>query len=181
MKSLRTSILLVVILLCGSAAFAQPAPEKLSYPVPETTWKSEARSIDGSTPFSLAEYKGKVILLVIWASWCRPCINGLNELSRLQEEFAGQNLAVVAISLSYVYDEEKQRTVEFVERSKFKFKVGWITQELGDLMMMDHAEVPNFMLITSDGILVERIRGFNPKKTPGLLRKALKPLLKKED
>jgi thiol-disulfide isomerase/thioredoxin len=180
MKSLRKSILLVVILLCGRAAFAQPAPEKLSYPVPETTWKSEIKSIDSSAPFSLNDYKGKVILLAVWAYWCKPCINQLNELVKIEKEFAGQNLAVVGISLSYSFDDDRQGAVDYVRQSNFKFRMGWINNDVGSLLMSDLGYVPNFMFINSDGVLVERILGFNPAKTPKLLRQALKPLLKKE-
>ena len=182
MKSLRMCSLLVVILLGGSAAIAQPAPQMLSYRVPEQTWKAEIKSFGKSTPFRLADYKGKVTLLAVWAYWCRPSVNGLNDLARIKEEFAGQNLEVIGISLHYNFDDDNnQEAIEFVRRSNFKFKMGWINAGIRDLLMADDAAVPSFMLLTSDGVLVERILGFNPAKTPTLLREAIRPLLKKEE
>jgi glutathione peroxidase-family protein len=178
MKSLRMSILLFVILLCGSWAMGQPAPEKLSHPVPDFAWNAEIKSFSEAPPFRLADYKGKVILLVAWASWCRPCINGLNDLVKLEEEFTGQNLAVVGISIPYGFDDDRQRAIDFVRQSNFKFKVGWINNDVGSLLNSDLAYVPNFMLITSDGVMVERILGFNPQKTPKVLREEIKKLLK---
>ncbi|HUQ32152.1 MAG TPA: TlpA disulfide reductase family protein [Pyrinomonadaceae bacterium] len=181
MKSLRLFILTAGILFCSSGiAQAQPAPQKLSYKVPETTWKAEIKSIDASAPFSLNDYKGKVILLLVWASWCGPCINGINDLVQIEKEFAGKNLGVVGISLPYSFDDDKQRAIELVKQSDFKFKMGWINNDVGSLLQSDLAYAPNYMLITSDGVMVERILGFNPAKTPKLLRKALKSLLKKE-
>src|SRR5205085_12068425 len=86
----------------------------------------------------------------------------------------------IGISLYYSFEDDKQGAKDFVKQSNFDFKMGWINREIGGLLMSDSAATPNFMLISSDGILVERILGFNPTKTPSLLRQAIKPLLKKE-
>src|SRR5947209_2786339 len=178
MQSLKRCFLLVVILLFGSRVFAQPEPQKLSYKVPERILKAEIKSFDGRTPFSLADYKGKVILVAVWAYWCIPCIEGINDLVKIREEFEGQNLAVVGISLHYSFADDRQGANEFVRDSKFKFKMGLMNEGIGSLLMTDSAEVPDFMLLNSDGVLVERMLGFNPEKTPAQLRDAIKGLLK---
>jgi len=178
MQSLRKCILLVVILLFGSKVFAQPEPQKLSYKVPERVLKAEIKSFDETAPFSLSDYKGKVILVAIWAYWCIPCIEGIDDIVKIREEFAGKNLAIVGISLHYSFSDDRQGAYEFVRGSKFKFKMGLMNEEIGSLLMADDAEVPNFMLLNADGVLVERILGFNPKKTPALLRGEIKELLK---
>jgi thiol-disulfide isomerase/thioredoxin len=181
MKSFSPIILLAAFLFVSSLSTqAQPAPQKLSFKVPETTWKAEIKSIDAAPSFSLNDYKGKVILLLVWASWCGPCINGINDLVKIEKEFAGQNLGVVGISLPYSFDDDKQRAIDLVRQSDFKFKMGWINNDVGSLLQSDFAYAPNYMLITQDGVMVERILGFNPAKTPKLLRQAIKSLLKRE-
>src|SRR5207248_3517130 len=165
MRFLRSCSLLALVLLCGGAAIAQAAPQTLSHKVPEQTWKAEIKSFGGSAPFSLNDDKGKVILLAVWAYWCKPCLNAMNELAKIQEDFAGQNVAVVGISLYYSFPDDKRGAIDYVQYSKFKFKMGWINEEIGGLLMADDAEVPNFMLINSDGVLVERILGFHPAET----------------
>ena len=87
---------------------------------------------------------------------------------------------MIGISLYYSFDDDRQGAKDFVRQSNFNFKVGWINNEIGELLMMDSAATPNFMLISNDGMLVERILGFNPAKAPTLLREALKPLLMKK-
>jgi len=47
----------------------------------------------------LADYRGRILLINLWATWCRPCVQELPSLERLQSEFRGTDLAVVALSL----------------------------------------------------------------------------------
>jgi thiol-disulfide isomerase/thioredoxin len=53
---------------------------------------------DGATK-SLADFKGKVVLLNIWASWCVPCREEMPALDRLETELGGKDFAVVAVNI----------------------------------------------------------------------------------
>jgi peroxiredoxin len=48
---------------------------------------------------SLADYQGKVVLLNVWATWCRPCVQEMPALERLYQQFKGDGLEVVAVSI----------------------------------------------------------------------------------
>jgi thiol-disulfide isomerase/thioredoxin len=48
---------------------------------------------------SLADFKGKVVLLNIWATWCVPCRKEMPALDRLQTSLGGRNFAVVPLSI----------------------------------------------------------------------------------
>ncbi len=48
---------------------------------------------------SLADFKGRVVLVDFWASWCAPCKASFPALDALQEEFRGEGLEVVAINV----------------------------------------------------------------------------------
>ncbi len=50
-------------------------------------------------PHVLADWKGKVVLVNLWATWCAPCKEEMPGLGRLQAKIGGQDFAVVAISL----------------------------------------------------------------------------------
>ncbi len=48
---------------------------------------------------SLSRFKGKIVLLNLWATWCPPCVYELPALDRLQQRFGDKNFVVVAVSV----------------------------------------------------------------------------------
>lgn len=50
-------------------------------------------------PLDLAGFRGKVLLVDVWASWCAPCLPGLRDIERLAERFRSPGFAVVPISV----------------------------------------------------------------------------------
>ncbi|MBT3071015.1 TlpA family protein disulfide reductase [Rhodomicrobium sp. Az07] len=87
----------------------QPRPAAVTVPAPAESGKfiRHARPVtlpalsfngaDGKARF-LSEWRGKVVLLNIWATWCPPCIREMPALDRLQAEKGGDSFAVVAVS-----------------------------------------------------------------------------------
>ena len=58
----------------------------------------QASHLDG-TPSGLAEYRGKVILLNVWATWCGPCRTEMPSMERLHQHFQDQDFRIVAVSV----------------------------------------------------------------------------------
>jgi thiol-disulfide isomerase/thioredoxin len=53
----------------------------------------------GGAATSLADFKGRTVLLNLWATWCIPCRLEMPALDRLQEKFGGKDFAVVAVNV----------------------------------------------------------------------------------
>ncbi len=83
--------------------------------------------LDGRT-HSLDDWRGKVVLINFWATWCPPCVHEIPELIRLQQELGVQGLQVVGIS-----DEEPEPIRAFMQRVSFNYPVLRNPLELGDL------------------------------------------------
>jgi peroxiredoxin len=60
----------------------------------------EARRMDSSQRVvTMADYRGKVVVLNIWATWCRPCVKEMPTFERLKQQVADTNLRIVAVSI----------------------------------------------------------------------------------
>jgi peroxiredoxin len=62
-----------------------------------------ATTMDG-TPISLAEKKGEVVLLNVWATWCKPCRQEIPALDSLHRAFAARGLLVAGVSIDVIDD-----------------------------------------------------------------------------
>lgn len=54
--------------------------------------------VDGK-PLRIADFRGKVVVLNLWATWCGPCVAEMPTLAKLQSEYAGKPVEVVAVSV----------------------------------------------------------------------------------
>ncbi len=73
--------------------------------------------VDGAGPMqSIQDFKGRYLLLNLWATWCPPCIEELPSLSRLRTLRGGRKFDVIAISVDKNYT--GPRIARFLERKK---------------------------------------------------------------
>lgn len=83
--------------------FAQGGLVKLAVlgPAPQTPQRkfSGPNSENGAADMSLADFRGKTILVNVWATWCAPCIAEIPSLDQLQADYGGDGFEVVTISL----------------------------------------------------------------------------------
>ncbi len=86
------------MVLAGSAAAANAAADLNLYDAPRPI--SEVRFEDGrGQALSLAAFRGKVVLLNVWATWCVPCRREMPTLDRLQARLGGPDFEVVPLSI----------------------------------------------------------------------------------
>ena len=96
----RRRHLMQLLALAGSALVgtgeAAEIPIATADPVPLPPLNFE--TMDGR-PTSLEAFRGKVVVLNLWATWCAPCREEMPSLDRLQARFKGQPVVVVALSV----------------------------------------------------------------------------------
>lgn len=88
----RSLALLAMTLLLHAGGQAAVLEVRPGEPAPAL----KARDLNGEVK-TLADYRGKVVLLNFWASWCPPCLREMPSMARLQANMAGRPLAIVAL------------------------------------------------------------------------------------
>lgn len=84
----------------AKGAMASLTVSKSPAPEPTTPFKDAA-----GKQHTLADFKGKVLLVNLWANWCAPCKAEIPSLAKLQTAFAGKDVAIVPISVGKGDDE----------------------------------------------------------------------------
>lgn len=89
----------VGLLTAGAVVGVKLAPE--IFPVEVGSRAPEFRAADLATgdTVTLASYRGQVVLLNIWATWCEPCRFEMPSMERLHQELGPQGLQIVAVSI----------------------------------------------------------------------------------
>jgi cytochrome c biogenesis protein CcmG, thiol:disulfide interchange protein DsbE len=120
--------------------------------------------LDGDTA-SLADYRGKVVMLNIWATWCPPCVTELPSMQRVYETFADQGLEILAVAVDALPGERQAdgRVVgvvsEFVDRFGLTFPVA-LDPTGGTERLLEVNYLPTTFLIDREGrIRVREVGG----------------------
>jgi len=85
--------LLLTLVLAFTACYHGFKPSGIDRPAPEFTVQDSDRSI------SLNQFRGKVVVLNFWASWCPPCVDELPSLMQLQTAMQDKGVVVVGIDI----------------------------------------------------------------------------------
>ncbi len=124
--------------------------------------------LDGR-PFDMAAFKGKVVVLNFWATWCVPCIEEIPSFNRVHERYAGQGVEVIGVSM----DEDGAAVVKpFLGKHPMKYKVALGSEKLSERFRLE--QLPVTVIMDRAGNQVMRFEGYTPEAAlEGAVKKAL--------
>ena len=113
---------------------------------------------------SLRQFRGKVVLVNFWATWCGPCRIEIPWLVDLQNKYSGRGFTVLGVAMD---EEGKSAVAPFVQKERFK--VGGTRQSMNYPILLGNdgaadkfgglVGFPTSVLISKDGRLVKRVDG----------------------
>ena len=119
----------------------------------------------------LEDYRGKVVLINFWATWCEPCREEMPSMNRLRASLAGQPFAVLAVNLA----ESEPRIRRFLEQLPLDFPV-LLDRDSGTARAWRARLLPMSFLVGPDGRLRYSVVG-EIDWTQERVRKAIRDLL----
>jgi peroxiredoxin len=117
---------------------------------------------------SLADFKGKVVILDFWATWCPPCRKEIPDFVTMQKEYGARGVQVVGVAL-----DELPKVQAFVQENGMNYPVLMGT----DAVVARYGGIegiPTTFIIDRKGKIVERFEGFRPRS---VFVDAITPLL----
>lgn len=143
-------LILMLVVGIGYAVVQAMTEQRVSVSVGDPAPDFTLRDMSGQE-IRLADYKGKGVLLNLWASWCNPCVN---ELPLLNEAYKLRNVEMVAVNLG----EDEETVRKFADRYELEFPI--LLDDKGEMMEQYRAVgLPLTVLIDERGNIMERHEG----------------------
>ena len=118
----------------------------------------------------LRDYRGKVVLINFWATWCPPCRTEIPDLIKLQREYRSRGLRVIGVT----YPPQKLATVRrFVRKARVNYPIALGTEETMSIFTSGEI-LPVTIVIGADGRVRDIIKGI---LLPEEFEQKIKPLL----
>ncbi len=102
---------------------------------------------------TLANYKGSVLIIDFFASWCHPCKRAIPHLIELNRKYGKKGLQILGLSL----DDDKDDLIDFITPLKLNYPAAMANEDLQ--VEYGLRSIPTFFIINKKGIVTEKYMG----------------------
>ena len=155
------------------------SPVVTAVPLADSIRQTKVKTIDGGS-LKLADFKNKVVVVNLWATWCGPCRLEMPDLVKLNNEYKSRGLVVLGVATTYNERDNLDGVKAFVKAQKVDYKVLWDDGALAEPLRQSvngRNNIPQSFVISRDGKITRHFTGFNPMSTPALMRQAVEDAL----
>jgi len=175
---MKRRVVLLVVLLCvlpacnsknndlsssSSNAPVATAPPSTAFPMPPLNGGSINNlgwNVGGGKRNIFSDFKGKVLVLDFYATWCDPCRKTIPHLIELQNRYEAQGLHVIGLNVGGSDDEAK--VPAFAQEFGIQYTLAQPDEELVTFLMAGNDAIPQTFVFDRQGQLAERLIGFTP-------------------
>ncbi len=144
---------LILLLLLSAIASNAPASTPGEVPLGGQLRESRMFSVNGP-PRMLSSFRGKPLIINVWASWCGPCRNEMTSLQLLSQIDTKKQFRVIGIST----DDDAIAATEYVVKTKLSFE-NFVDHELLLENMLGANTIPLTILVDANGRVLAKILG----------------------
>lgn len=164
---MRKSLPFLFLLFGASACSPAPKQERQFRPITSAlNFQVESLEKKGEMR-KLKDFKGKVVLLDFWATWCGPCREYVPHVEKLHAEYAAKGLEVVAVT-----NEERPIVEKFEKKWKHKYPV-YLDYINSTNLAYGVSAYPTMVVIDRKGKIILAEIGPNPEDVRAAIEKAL--------
>jgi thiol-disulfide isomerase/thioredoxin len=145
----------------NSSPAAETEKKKTDYPpIASAVAQADMKNLDGTT-FKVADRKGKVLLLNMWATWCGPCRAEMPSLVRMQDAHRDKGFEVIGLNTD---DETVDAINKFAADMKLNYTLVWANMPMQKALISisKFGGIPQSFIVDRDGNLRGVFRGANP-------------------
>jgi cytochrome c biogenesis protein CcmG/thiol:disulfide interchange protein DsbE len=121
--------------------------------------------LDGAS-FKLADFKGKVVVVDFWATYCPPCVKQIPQLAELSKRHRDKGLEIIGLTSDEKSDQDKVE--QFIKRLGVNYTVGYANNWVSGAFLKGTEDesgappIPQLFVIARDGRVVEHLIGDSP-------------------
>lgn len=116
-------------------------------------------TLDNNQRARLSDYKGKVVVLDFYATWCEPCRAETPRLVQLQQQYAAQGLQVIGLNVGGADDREQVPV--YAKQFGIQYPLAFPDDELADAYLGNNQNIPQAFVFDRDGNMVKRFVGYS--------------------
>src|SRR5437868_4050822 len=133
MNNKSSIVFIIFFLISGVAIFlcARPRAEDMKradFKEDEAAYNFTLKDLDGKD-IHLSDFRGKVVVLNFWATWCKPCLREMPDFADLQNQYGKDGLQFIGIALD---PENKAKIKQVVEKLQIPYTILLGNEEIGD-------------------------------------------------
>jgi len=142
----------------AQAAEADNASNSLAATEYNNAFNFATQKLDGSA-LALEHYKGKVVIVDLWDTWCPPCRREIPHFIDLYSEYQDQGFVMIGLA----FGQEGQKAVEeFVQEYGINYVNGYVNQDVIDKFGQPRG-IPTTYVIDQNGNVYKKYVGYNDK------------------
>lgn len=118
-------------------------------------------TLDNNQRAALSDYKGKVVVLDFYATWCEPCRAETPHLVRLQSEYGPKGFQVIGLNVGG--DDDREKVPAYAREFNIQYPLAYPDDDLVTKYLSDNEDIPQSFVFDRNGNLLKRFVGYSSK------------------